>query len=135
MIVEGAGSPDEVDLRKGDIANMGFTRVANVPVVLVSDIDRGGIIASLVGTHIVLDSEDREMTKEYLINKFLYDPALFADGMTAIEKATDWKSLGILPWFADATISRSMRFLVLSMDIAHANRKTRGGRGILQFPC
>ena len=103
VIVEGAGSPAEVNLRKGDIANMGFARAAGVPVVLVGDIDRGGVIASLVGTHAVLDPEDREMIKGFLINKFRGDPALFADGMTAIEEATGWKGLGILPWFPDAT--------------------------------
>ena len=103
VIVEGAGSPAEVNLRKGDIANMGFARAAGVPVVLVGDIDRGGVIASLVGTHAVLDPEDREMIKGFLINKFRGDTALFADGMTAIEEATGWKGLGILPWFPDAT--------------------------------
>src|SRR5882757_3773422 len=77
VIVEGAGSPAEVNLRSGDIANMGFARAANVPVVLVGDIDRGGVIAALVGAHVVLDPADREMIRGFVINKFRGDPSLF----------------------------------------------------------
>src|SRR5882757_3258677 len=68
VVVEGAGSPAEINLRSGDIANMGFATRANVPVVLVGDIDRGGVIASLVGTHAILPEEDRRMIVGYLIN-------------------------------------------------------------------
>ena len=77
VIVEGAGSPAETNLRAGDIANMGFARAADVPVVLVGDIDRGHVIASLVGAHAVLDDEDRAMIRGFIINKFRGDPALF----------------------------------------------------------
>ncbi|WP_386680419.1 cobyric acid synthase [Loktanella sp. R86503] len=102
IIVEGAGSPAEINLRAGDIANMGFAAAAGVPVVLVGDIDRGGVIAQLVGTHAVLDPSDEALIKGFAINKFRGDPSLFADGMTAIADRTGWMPLGILPWFADA---------------------------------
>ena len=130
VIVEGAGSPAEVNLRKGDIANMGFARAAGVPVVLVGDIDRGGVIASLVGTHAVLDPEDREMIKGFLINKFRGDTALFADGMTAIEKATGWKGLGILPWFPDATKLPAEDILDLQHRHRPRKRDDKGKRGV-----
>ncbi|MBB4017004.1 adenosylcobyric acid synthase [Chelatococcus caeni] len=103
VIVEGAGSPAEINLRAGDIANMGFATEAGVPVVLVGDIDRGGVIASLVGTHAVLDEADRAMVRGFLVNKFRGDPALFAAGMTAIAERTGWQPLGLLPWLPEAS--------------------------------
>ena len=130
VIVEGAGSPAEVNLRKGDIANMGFARAAGVPVVLVGDIDRGGVIASLVGTHAVLDPEDREMIKGFLINKFRGDTALFADGMTAIEEATGWKGLGILPWFPGANKLPAEDILDLQHRHSPRKRDDKGNRGV-----
>ena len=102
IVVEGAGSPAEINLRAGDIANMGFAEAAGVPVVLVGDIDRGGVIAQLVGTHAVLPEADRARICAFAINKFRGDPGLFAEGMTAIADRTGWTGLGILPWFADA---------------------------------
>ncbi|MCC5973219.1 MAG: cobyric acid synthase [Rubellimicrobium sp.] len=102
VIVEGAGSPAEVNLRAGDIANMGFARAAGVPVVLAGDIDRGGVIAQLVGTHAVLDPADRAMIRGFLINKFRGDVSLFDEGMQIIAARTGWAPLGILPWFPDA---------------------------------
>ncbi|MFZ1347929.1 MAG: cobyric acid synthase, partial [Tabrizicola sp.] len=94
VIVEGAGSPAEVNLRAGDIANMGFARAADVPVILTGDIDRGGVIAQLVGTQAVLDPEDAAMIKGFLINKFRGDPRLFDDGYRLIEARTGWPGLG-----------------------------------------
>ncbi len=102
ILVEGAGSPAEVNLRKGDIANMGFAVAAGVPVILVGDIDRGGVIAQLVGTHAVLPDEDRNMICAFAINKFRGDPTLFDDGMRIIADRTGWAPLGIVPWFSDA---------------------------------
>ena len=102
VIVEGAGSPAEVNLRAGDIANMGFAAAAGVPVVLIGDIDRGGVIAQLVGTHAVLDPADAALIGGFAINKFRGDTSLFADGMETIAARTGWTPLGILPWFADA---------------------------------
>lgn len=98
ILVEGAGSPAEINLRAGDIANMGFASEANVPVVLIGDIDRGGVIASIVGTHTILPPEDRDMIVGYLINKFRGDISLFDDGLKSITDFSGWQSFGILPW-------------------------------------
>lgn len=102
ILVEGAGSPAEINLRAGDIANMGFARAADVPVILAGDIDRGGVIAQLVGTKTILDPKDAEMIKGFLINKFRGDPSLFDDGYKMIEDHTNWPGFGTLPWFSDA---------------------------------
>jgi adenosylcobyric acid synthase len=102
IIIEGAGSPAEINLRSGDIANMGFAEAAGVPVVLVGDIDRGGVIAQLVGTHAVLPPADRDRIKAFAVNKFRGDVSLFKDGASAIAEMTGWTDLGTIPWFADA---------------------------------
>ena len=101
-IVEGAGSPAEINLRRNDIANMGFARAANVPVILLGDIDRGGVIAQLVGTQAVLDADDAQQVVGFAINKFRGDVSLFDAGLTAITEHTGWPSLGVLSWFQDA---------------------------------
>jgi adenosylcobyric acid synthase len=102
VLVEGAGSASEINLRANDIANLGFARAADVPVVLIGDIDRGGVIASVVGTQRVLDPEDAAMIGGFIINKMRGDPTLFADGMTAIAKMTGWAPLGLIPFFDEA---------------------------------
>ncbi|MER8502497.1 MULTISPECIES: cobyric acid synthase [unclassified Mesorhizobium] len=102
VIVEGAGSPAEINLRSRDIANMGFATRAGVPVILVGDIDRGGVIASVAGTHLILPDEDRRMIVGYLINKFRGDVSLFDDGIEAIEKFTGWRCFGVVPWLKAA---------------------------------
>lgn len=102
VLVEGAGSASEVNLRAGDIANMGFARAAGVPVVLVGDIDRGGVIASLVGTKAVLDEADAATIKGFIVNRFRGDPALFDEGMRIIAERTGWAAMGLVPHFADA---------------------------------
>ena len=102
MLVEGAGSASEINLRQNDIANMGFARAADVPVVLIGDIDRGGVIASLVGTKAVIAPEDATLVRGFLVNKFRGDVALFADGMAQIATTTGWQALGLVPFFADA---------------------------------
>src|SRR5690349_9260448 len=98
VLVEGAGSASEVNLRANDIANMGFARAADVPVVLLGDIDRGGVIASLVGTKAVLDPADAAMITGFIVNRFRGDPTLFAEGMKDIERRTGWLALGLLPF-------------------------------------
>ncbi len=102
ILVEGAGSPAEINLRVGDIANMGFARAAGVPVCLVGDIDRGGVIASIVGTRTVLAEDDAAMVGSFLVNKFRGDPRLFDDGIRAIEERTGWPCRGLIPWLKDA---------------------------------
>lgn len=102
VLVEGAGSPAETNLRAGDIANMGFARASGTPVVLVGDIDRGHVIAALVGAHAVLDAGDRAMIKGFVINKFRGDPSLFDDGRAEIVRRTGWPDLGMAPWIAAA---------------------------------
>ena len=102
VVVEGAGSPAEINLRAGDIANMGFARAAEVPVVLVGDIDRGGVIAALAGTRAVIDPADAAMIRGFIVNKFRGDPALFTDGYAAIERLTQWHGYGVVPWLAKA---------------------------------
>jgi adenosylcobyric acid synthase len=102
VLVEGAGSASEINLRENDIANMGFARAAGLPVVLIGDIDRGGVIASLVGTKAVLDPDDAEMIEAFIVNKFRGDPELFANGMARIAVLTGWRGLGLVPHFSDA---------------------------------
>ncbi|PLX37400.1 MAG: cobyric acid synthase CobQ, partial [Hyphomicrobiales bacterium] len=103
VLVEGAGSPAEVNLRAGDIANLGFAAKAGIPALLAGDIDRGGVIAALVGTHALLEPDERALIQGFLINKFRGDPALFEDANTEIARRTGWPALGIMPWFEDAS--------------------------------
>jgi adenosylcobyric acid synthase len=104
VLVEGAGSASEVNLRANDVANMGFARATDTPVVLIGDIDRGGVIASLVGTKAVIDSADAALIRGFLVNKFRGDPALFAGAMATIAQATGWEALGLIPFFPDARL-------------------------------
>ena len=98
VLVEGAGSAAETNLRDRDIANMGFARRAEVPVCLLADIDRGGVIASMAGTRAVLQPADAEMIRSFAINKFRGDPALFDEGVLEIERHTGWPCRGVIPW-------------------------------------
>jgi adenosylcobyric acid synthase len=102
VLVEGAGSPAEVNLRDGDIANMGFATTAGVPVLLVGDIDRGGVIASVLGTRELLAPEEQRLLKGYIINKFRGDSALFEDGLKILTQRTGLPSFGVVPWFDKA---------------------------------
>ncbi len=102
VIVEGAGSPAEVNLRQGDIANMGFALAAGLPVVLVGDIERGGVIAALVGTMELLDVAERALVRGYIVNKFRGDPSLFDSARPLIEGRTGLAGLGVVPWFEAA---------------------------------
>ncbi|NKM29417.1 cobyric acid synthase [Rhizobium laguerreae] len=126
VIVEGAGSPAEINLRAGDIANMGFATRAGVPVVLVGDIDRGGVIASLVGTHAILEDGDRAMIAGYIINKFRGDVSLFEDGIRAIEGFTGWPCFGVVPWLSGAARLPAEDSVVLE-------RLARGGASALKI--
>ncbi len=102
IIVEGAGSPAETNLRAGDIANMGFANAAGVPVILMGDIDRGGVIAQIVGTQAVMSVQDNAMVRGFAVNKFRGDRSLFDAGRDDIARRTGWPSLGVIPWFDQA---------------------------------
>jgi len=99
VLIEGAGSPAEINLRKNDIANMGFARRADVPVILVGDIERGGVIAQMAGIKSVIDPDDAAMIVGFIINKFRGDPSLFDDGYGMIADRTSWRGFGVLPYF------------------------------------
>ncbi len=102
IIVEGAGSPAEINLRQRDIANMGFARAAGVPVCLLGDIERGGVIASIVGTQNVITANDAAMIRGFAVNKFRGDVSLFDDGIKEIEARTNWPCFGVIPWLSAA---------------------------------
>ena len=99
IVVEGAGSPAEINLRNNDLANMGFAIRAKIPVILIGDIDRGGVIAQIIGTKEVLSKKDRNLIIGFLINKFRGELSLFQKGYKFIQKKTKWKGYGVLPWF------------------------------------
>jgi adenosylcobyric acid synthase len=102
VLVEGAGSAAEINLRANDIANMGFARAAGLPVILIGDIDRGGVIAQIVGTKAVLDPADAALIAGFLVNKFRGDPTLFQPGMDLITERTGWPGLGLIRYFREA---------------------------------
>ncbi|MGE4431038.1 MAG: cobyric acid synthase [Sphingobium sp.] len=129
VMVEGAGSPAEINLRAGDIANMGFARAADVPVVLVGDIDRGGVIAAVVGTRAVIDPADAAMIRGFLINKFRGDPALFTDGYRQMEALSGWRGFGVVPWLAAAARLPSEDAVVLER-----RPDARAGRILIACP-
>ena len=102
VVIEGAGSAAEVNLRKNDIANMGFAEAARVPVVLVGDIDRGGVIAQLVGTWVLLTEAERALTRGFIVNKFRGEASLFDSGRAVIKEETGIFDYGLVPWFDGA---------------------------------
>ena len=122
VLVEGAGSPAEINLRQGEIANMGFARAANVPVILVGDVEKGGVIAQLVGTHAVLEPGERKQIKGFVINKFRGDMTLFSGAVDEITTRSGWLALGTVPWFDD------VRFLPKE-DSASLQRWAETGEG------
>ena len=115
VLVEGAGSPAEINLRESDIANMGFARRAGVPVCLVGDVDRGGVIASLVGTRTVLDPDDAAMICGFVVNKFRGDPQLFEGGTAAVAGRTGWPCFGVIPWIPEAALLPAEDSVVLDL--------------------
>jgi adenosylcobyric acid synthase len=130
LLVEGAGSAAEINLRANDIANMGFATAAHLPVVLIGDIDRGGVIAQIVGVSSVLDAADRRLVAGFLINKFRGDPDLFAAGMQFMTQRTGWPALGLVPYFREANLLPAED----SMSLAAAIRGAGDGP-IVAVPC
>ena len=133
IVVEGAGSPAEINLRPGDIANMGFAREVHSPVCLIGDIDKGGVIASLVGTQAVLAPEDAALIRGFLINKFRGDPRLFDAGVTAIESRTGWPCFGVIPWLAGAASLPAEDAVVLGEGHGPSDGSTLAGVGASKF--
>ena len=130
VLVEGAGSASEINLRTNDIANMGFARATDTPVVLIGDIDRGGVIASLVGTRAVLEAADAALIQGFIVNRMRGDLSLFAAGMDAIAARTGWAALGLVPFFA------SMRDLPAedAADLGECMNRRPGGRLRIAVP-
>ncbi len=124
VLCEGAGSPAEVNLREGDIANMGFARAAGVPVVLVGDIERGGVIAQLVGTAMLLEAEERALVRGHIVNKFRGDPRLFDAALGIVEERSGLTSLGVVPWLD------SLRHLPKEDTLGLAGLSHGSGRGV-----
>jgi adenosylcobyric acid synthase len=124
VLVEGEGSPADVYLRSFDIANMGFALAAQVPVALIADIDRGGVIAQLVGTHELLEPEERALIKGYIVNKFRGDLGQFSDALDIIRARIGVRCFGVLPWFdrisdlsAEDSIDGALDSLARHLDI------------------
>ena len=129
VLVEGAGSPAEVNLRGGDIANMGFAEEANVPVVLIGDIERGGVIAQLVGTQALLSARERTLLTGYIVNKFRGDIRLFDGGIAAITARTGLPCLGVVPYFSGATVLPAEDSLALAPRASDAPSPYLRGEG------
>ena len=132
VLIEGAGSAAEVNLRANDIANMGFARAANVPVVLLGDIDRGGVIAQIVGTRAVIDEADAALVQGFMVNRFRGDASLFEDGMRLIAEKSGWKSFGLIPHFHDAF--RLPAEDAVALDRRRASRDAPITIAVLQLP-
>ncbi|ODN66486.1 Cobyric acid synthase [Methylobrevis pamukkalensis] len=130
VLVEGAGSASEINLRANDIANMGFARAADIPVVLIGDIDRGGVIASLVGTKAVIDPDDAALIGGFLVNRFRGDPSLFDEGMRMIADRTGWRALGLVPHLPDAARLPPEDAVILDRGLAEG----AGGRVRIAVP-
>jgi len=129
VLVEGAGSAAEVNLRARDIANMGFARAAGVPVVLIGDIDRGGVIAQIVGTKAVIDPDDAAAVAGFLVNKFRGDPTLFQPGMEIVTRHTGWPALGLIPHFPEAS-----RLPAEDAVALEKRTETGGGKIVIAVP-
>jgi len=131
VIVEGAGSPAETNLRTHDIANMGFAHAANLPVILVGDIDRGHVIASIVGAHTVLDAADRARIRGFIVNKFRGDISLFNAGVATIESYTGWRGLGVVPWIRAARELPEEDGMHLDQQLQSPHAPTNAGRKLI----
>jgi adenosylcobyric acid synthase len=133
VLIEGAGSPAEINLRDGDIANMGFAEAAGVPVVLIGDIERGGVIAQLVGTHELLSASEKALLAGYVVNKFRGDIRLFDGGITALGERTGLRCFGVVPYFPAAARLPAEDSLAL---VRHSptSRLVEDGRVVIAVP-
>ena len=129
IVMEGAGSIAEMNLRQRDLVNLGMAKRVGAPVLLVADIDRGGVFASVVGTYYLLPPEDRATVRSFAVNRFRGDPSLFDDGMTILEEKTGSPCLGVLPLLENAHLDEEDS-VALDRNGAHGT----SGIAILQFP-
>jgi len=128
VVCEGAGSPAEINLRAADLTNMGLARAAGLPVVLVGDIDRGGVFASLLGTLVALDAADQRHLAAFIINKFRGERSILAPGLDDLERRTGRPTLGVLPFVEDLGVDAEDS---LAIETARADRPGAGAGGTL----
>lgn len=127
VICEGAGSPAEINLRATDLANMGLARAAKLPVVVVGDIDRGGVLAHLFGTLAVLDPDDQELIAGFIVNKFRGDPALLEPGLRQLLELTGRPTYGVLPYADELWLDAEDSLSVLARRVVGRPAPPRGG--------
>ena len=127
VIVEGAGSPAEINLRATDIANMGLARAAELPVVVVGDIDRGGLLAHLYGTLAVLEPDDQRLICGFLVNKFRGDPSLLAPGLSQLQDLTGRPTYGVIPYTDGLWLDAEDSVSVLAHRVIGDPQTPRGG--------
>jgi adenosylcobyric acid synthase len=128
IVLEGAGSPAEVNLKAGDIVNLRMARHANAPALLVGDIDRGGVFAALAGTVLLLEPEERQQIRGFLINKFRGDPSLLGDGLRMLqERAFGVPTLGVIPYLNDLWIADED---AVTLERLEDKRRASGAGGV-----
>jgi adenosylcobyric acid synthase len=126
VICEGAGSPAEINLRATDLANMGLARAANLPVILVGDIDRGGLLAHLFGTVAVLEPDDQALIAGFVVNKFRGDPALLEPGLRQLHAMTGRPTYGVLPYADELWLDAEDSLSVVARRVVGTPEPPRG---------